>query len=141
MLKKTITFEDLDGNTVTEDFYFHLSKADLVELEVTADGNSMELMVQRIAKANDGRGIIDTFKKIILMSVGERSEDGRRFIKTQEIRDAFEQSEAYSELFLELATNAQAGIDFISGVVPKSLGGKLDGKLPELIANAEAAVE
>ncbi len=117
MLKKTIVYEDYNGNEVTEDFYFNLSKAELVELQLSTKIGFAETL-QEIIKAEDGQQIIDHFKKIILMAVGQKSEDGRRFIKTQEIRDDFSQTEAYSQLFVDLATNAEGAAEFIKGIVP-----------------------
>jgi hypothetical protein len=120
MIKKTITFEDLDGNKITEDFYFNLSKAELLELETSTKIGFSETL-QRLVKEEDNNKIIEYFKKIILLSYGVRSDDGRRFIKSQELRDSFEQTDAYSELFMELATQADAGSAFINGIVPSSI--------------------
>lgn len=120
MLKKTITYEDFNGEEVSEDFFFHLSKAELVELEVShKDGLSAAL--ERIVAAEDGKSIIAEFKNIILGSYGKRSDDGRRFVKNQEIRDEFESSEAYSVLFMEILTDTNSAVEFINGVVPKNL--------------------
>ena len=88
MLKKTIEYEDFNGDTVVEDYYFHLTKADLVEMEMAQKGGMHEYL-QRIVASEDGRAIIAEFKNLILMSYGKRSEDGKRFIKTQEMRDDF----------------------------------------------------
>jgi len=120
VLKKTITYEDFNGEEVSEDFFFHLSKAELVELEVShKDGLSAAL--ERIVAAEDGKSIIAEFKNIILGSYGKRSDDGRRFVKNQEIRDEFESSEAYSVLFMEILTDTNSAVEFINGVVPKNL--------------------
>lgn len=120
MLKKTITYEDFNGEEVSEDFFFHLSKAELVELELSYKGGLQEA-IKRIVAAKDGKAIIAEFKKIILNSYGQRSEDGRRFIKNQALRDDFESSEAYSTLFMELVTDAEKAAEFVRGVVPKGL--------------------
>ena len=120
MIKKTIVYEDFNGDQRTEDFYFNLTKAELVELNVSEEGGLGEYL-QKISESNDGAKIIEWFKKIVLMAYGEKTEDGRRFIKNQELRDGFAASEAYSELFMELATNTQAALDFMNGVVPASL--------------------
>jgi hypothetical protein len=121
MLKKAITFEDLDGKQVTEVFHFGLSKADLAEMQLGAKGGSLEALVRAMIADEDGQKIIDTFKMIIQKSVGRRGEDGRRFIKSQEITDAFMQSDAYSELFMELVSDAKAGAEFINMIVPSGL--------------------
>lgn len=120
MLKKTITWEDFNGEQVSEDFFFHLSKAELVELELSHEGG-LEAAIKRIAAANDGKAIIAEFKNIILGAYGQRSPDGRRFIKNQAIRDEFESTEAYSTLFMELVTDAGKAAEFVRGVVPKDL--------------------
>jgi hypothetical protein len=120
MLKKTIRYTDYNGKDVQEDFYFNLTKAELVELEAGTKGGLAESL-QAIIDSGDNHEIIEHFKRIILASYGVKSEDGRRFIKTQELRDEFSQMEAYSELFIELATVNSAAVEFISGVVPASL--------------------
>ena len=103
MLKKTFKFVDYNGNPRTEDHYFNLTQAEVTELELSVDGG-LTAMINRVVQAQNGRQIIDTMKDIILKSYGVKSPDGRRFIKNQEVRDAFVQTEAYSQLFMELAT-------------------------------------
>lgn len=120
MLKKTITYEDFNGETVSEDFFFHLSKAELVELELSHKGGLSESL-KRIVEAEDGKGIIAEFKNIIMTAYGKKSDDGRRFIKNQELRDEFASTEAYSSLFMELVTNTDAAIEFINGVIPSGM--------------------
>lgn len=120
MLKKTITYEDFNGETKTEDFFFHLSKAELVELELSHEGG-LSASLQRIIDAEDGKGIVQEFKNIILSAYGKKSDDGRRFIKNQQIREEFESTEAYSALFMELVTNTDAAVEFINGVIPAGM--------------------
>jgi hypothetical protein len=120
VLKKTITYEDFNGETVSEDFFFHLSKAELVELELSHEGGLSESL-KRIVDAEDGKGIIQEFKNIILTAYGKRSDDGRRFIKNQAMREEFESTEAYSALFIELVTNTDAAIEFVNGVIPAGM--------------------
>jgi hypothetical protein len=120
MLKKTIRYTDFDGNDVQEDFYFNLTKAELVELEAGTKGGLAETLKAIVAE-DDNAKIIEYFKKIIMMSYGVRSDDGKRFIKTQQLRDEFAQTEAYSELFIELALNPTSATEFIEGVIPASL--------------------
>lgn len=116
MLKKTITYEDFDGNKRTEDFYFNLSKAEVLEMEMGISGG-MSQMLNKIIAAQDGGRVIKTFKDIILKAYGEKSPDGKRFIKSEEISTAFSQTEAYSQLFMELATNADAAATFVNGII------------------------
>lgn len=118
MIKKTITYTDYDGNNRTEDFYFNLTKAEVMEMEMSTDGG-LEKMINKIIQTTDTKKIIEIFKSIILKSYGEKSPDGRRFIKNDELREAFSQTEAYSQLFMELATDAKAATDFVNGVIPK----------------------
>lgn len=118
MLKKTITYVDYNGNERTEDFYFNLSKAEIMEMEMSTTGGLAE-MIQKIVKAQDAPAIIKVFKDLVLKAYGEKSADGKRFIKSDEIRDAFSQTEAYSQLFMELATDADAAAAFVNGIVPK----------------------
>lgn len=120
MLKKTITYTDYNGVERTEDFYFNLTKAELMEMELSAAGGLAEKL-RRIVNSKDNAIIVNTFKEIILNAYGEKSDDGRRFIKSKEIRDAFSQTEAYSELFIELSTDADAAEMFINKVVPSDL--------------------
>jgi hypothetical protein len=118
MLKKTITYTDFNGIERTEDFYFNLTKAEIAEMELEIPGG-MTAMIERITKTQDTPSLIKLFKDLILRSYGKKSDDGRRFIKNQEVVDEFKDSEAYSELFMELATNADAASAFVNGIVPK----------------------
>jgi hypothetical protein len=120
LLKKSITFEDFNGQTVTEDHYFHLSKSDLVELEVSHQGG-LQAWITRIVETEDAKALIDEFKKLILWSYGKKSGDGRRFIKTAALREEFESSPAYEELFMELVTNSDAAAEFVNNIIPKRL--------------------
>lgn len=120
MLKKTITYEDFNGETVSEDFFFHLSKAELVELEMSYEGG-LSAALQRIIDTQDGKKIIAEFKNIVLGAYGKRSDDGKRFIKNQQLREEFESTEAYSTLFMELVTDTDAAIEFINGVIPSGM--------------------
>lgn len=117
MLKKKITYEDYDGNQRTEDFYFNLNKAELTEMEVSHDGGLIKT-IENIIAAQDNKRVVDVFKDLILKAYGVKSPDGRQFRKSQEISNSFAQSEAYSELFMELATNDKAAADFVNGIVP-----------------------
>lgn len=117
MLKKTIKYNDYNGVERTEDFYFNLTAAEITEMEMTTEGGLAE-MIQRIVAAQDVKAIIKVFKDIVLASYGEKSADGRRFMKSDEIRDAFAQTEAYSIMFMELATDADKAAEFINGIVP-----------------------
>lgn len=120
MLKKTIKYTDYNGVERTEDFYFNLSKAEVTEMEMSTTGGLAE-MINRVVAAQDTPSIIKIFKDLILKAYGEKSADGRRFIKTPEIAEAFSQTEAYSILFMELATDADAASKFVNGITPVDL--------------------
>lgn len=117
MLKKVIKYKDYNGNVREETFYFNLTQAEVTELEVSVEGGLVE-MINRIVSAQNGKQILDTFKDIILKAYGEKSADGRRFIKNQAVRDSFAQTEAFSQLFMELATDATAASEFVNGIIP-----------------------
>ena len=118
MYKKTIKYTDYDGNEREEDFYFNLSKAELMEMEMGTTGG-MRKMLEKIVSAQDTAKIIEMFKLIILKAYGEKSDDGKRFIKSKELSEAFSQTEAYSILFTELATDSQAASYFVNAIIPK----------------------
>lgn len=117
MLKKTITYTDYNGVERKEDFYFNLNKAEVTEMELSTEGGLAE-RIQKIVAAQDAPSIIKIFKKLILDAYGEKSPDGKRFVKSKELSDAFAQTEAYSNLFMELAVDAKAASDFVNGIVP-----------------------
>jgi hypothetical protein len=120
MLKKTINYTDYDENARSEDFYFNLSEAEVMEMELGTTGG-MTKMLQRIVESQDGKRIIEVFKEIILKSYGEKSPDGKRFIKSRELSEAFSQTEAYNNLFMELSQDANAAAAFVNGIVPQSM--------------------
>lgn len=117
MLKKTITYTDCNGNERTEDFYFNLTKAEVLKMEMGVSGGMAE-KIKKIIAAQDQPTIIRVFEDIILMAYGEKSDDGKHFIKSKELSTAFMQTEAYSNLFMELATDADAAAKFINGILP-----------------------
>lgn len=130
MLKKSITYTNFNDEEITEDFFFHLSKAELVELEMSHDGGLSEAL-KKIVAAEDNKQLIIEFKKIILTAYGKKSEDGKRFIKSQELRDEFESSEAYSALFMELITDADAASSFVNGIVPRGMVEETMAEIPQ----------
>lgn len=135
MLKKVITYTDYDGNERTEEFLFNLSKAEIMEMEMSQTGG-MEKMINKIIAERDSKRLISLFKDLILMSYGEKSLDGKRFIKNDELRDSFSQTEAYSQLFMELATDSDAAAAFVNGIIPadmeKAVSEELKKRLPAL---------
>lgn len=117
MLKITKTFTDYDGNSRTEDFYFNLSKAELMKMEMGESGG-LEKLLRKIIAEQDNVQIMKYFDEIISKAYGEKSADGRRFIKSPELTEAFKQTEAYSEIFMDLITDAGKAADFVNQVLP-----------------------
>jgi hypothetical protein len=119
MIKKTIEYTDFNGEPATDDFYFHMSRADLAKMELGAGG--FEEYMKRIIRAQDGQQIIDVVEKIVKGSYGERSADGSKFTKNDKVLEAFTSSGAYDALFYELVTDAEKSAEFMQGVLPAEL--------------------
>ena len=120
MLKKSITYVDYNDVERTETFYFNLSKAEIMELELSTTGGLAE-MIEKIVELENTPELIKIFKEIILMSYGEKSDDGKRFIKSEQLSTNFSHTEAYSNLFMELATNSDSAADFMNAIIPKEV--------------------
>ena len=116
MRKETITYTDYNNVTRTEDFFFNLNEAELTALQYGVDGGLKE-MLERIVKSNDNKQIMACFHELIAKSYGEKSPDGRRFIKSEELSEAFMQTEAYNELMLRFMTDANYSAEFINDVL------------------------
>lgn len=123
MLKKTITYTDYNGETRKEDFYFNMTRAEITELELSIDGGLSD-MIKRVTEAKDVPSIIKIFKDLVLKAYGQKSPDGKRFIKSKQLSEEFSQTEAYSDLFMELATNATAAAAFVNGIMPQDIQAK-----------------
>lgn len=117
MLKKTITYKDYNDNERTEDFYFNLTQSEVTELELSTKGGLVET-INTIVAAQDGEKIIKLFKDLLFRSYGEKSPDGRRFIKSQELSEAFSQTEAYDKLFISIVTDPDNASAFFNGILP-----------------------
>ena len=117
MIKKTITYTDYNDNERTEDFYFNLNQAEVMELELSTSGG-LANMITNIVNAQDAPAIIKIFKELVLKAYGKKSPDGRRFEKSEALSNEFSQTEAYSKLFMELATDADKAAEFVNGIVP-----------------------
>ena len=127
MIKKTIEYTDYNGVERKEDFFFNLTKAEVMEMEMSTAGGLAE-MIQRIVAAQDQVAIIKVFKDLILKAYGVKSPDGKRFMKSQEIATAFAETEAYSILFMELATDADAAAKFVNGIIPADMSSQVAAK-------------
>ena len=120
MYKKTINYTDFNGVDRKEDFYFNFMKAELVEMNMST-GGGLKSFIERITNTQDQIELIKLFKELVPKAYGIKSDDGKRFIKNQELRDAFEQTNAYNELFMMLATNEKEAVKFINGIMPADL--------------------
>lgn len=120
MLKKTIKYVDYNDEEREEDFYFNLSKAELAEMELSTEGGLTETL-NKISTTRNMPKLVQMFKGIILKSYGEKSPDGKRFIKSEELSTAFSQTEAYTQLFMELASDADAAAAFVKGIMPSDV--------------------
>lgn len=118
MLKKTITYIDYDGEKRSEDFYFNLTRAEAIEWFHSEKGG-LENFIKKIISEKDNKKLIAMFKELILKSYGEKSSDGKRFIKNDRISEEFSQTEAFVELFMELSTDAEAASAFVNAIAPK----------------------
>lgn len=125
MFKKTIEYTDFNGEKRKEDFFFNLTKAELLEMQLSTEGGLKD-MLEEIVKTKDTPKLVKMFKRIIMLSYGEKTPDGKHFMKNDEIRQKFECSEAYSELFMELATNSDAAAEFVNALLPEGFQASKD---------------
>lgn len=133
MLKQTITYDDFNDVTHTENFYFNLSAVELIDLQESF-GEDLEKLIQTMIEKKNVTGLMSAFRKIMQLAYGFRSEDGKRFIKTPEAWNDFSQSNAFNKLFWELITDAKKNADFIVGILP----GDFDEKMARLTAAQES---
>lgn len=125
MYKKTITYTDYNDVQRTEDFYFSLSEAEITEMQLGVEGG-YAAMIDKIIKAKDTPALIKIFKELLLKSYGIKSDDGRRFIKSEQLSLEFTQTPAYSELYMMLATDDKQASAFIKNIMPAKLVAKAD---------------
>lgn len=126
MLKKTIEFEDYDGNLRKEDHYFNMNKSEVIKWLTTSGDYTLDKILVRLSSERNGKKIMEIFEGLIRASYGRKSLDGRKFEKSEEIWNDFYQTEAYSVLFTELVTDARKASDFINKIIPKDLAADLD---------------
>ena len=124
MITETIKYVDYNGVEREEKFMFNLSKAELMELEMGTTGGLAET-IQKVVETQDAPSIIQIFKDLILKAYGEKSADGKRFVKVNDqgvkLSIGFSQTEAYSQLFMKLATDADAAAKFVKGIIPADI--------------------
>lgn len=125
MLKKTVTYENFNGEQVTKDLYFNLTKKELIDLQVSKDGG-LDAYIKKITEEEDKKAMIQLLDSIILEAYGQKSEDGERFIKNKELIDAFVSSMAYDALIDELFTVEGASLQFMMGLLPKDITSQIN---------------
>ena len=147
MLKKTIEFEDYDGNMRKEDHYLNLNKAEVIKWLTTTGDYTLDKVLDRLSTERNGKKIMEIFEGLIHLSYGKKSLDGRKFEKTDEIWNDFYQTEAYSVLFTELVTDARKAAEFVNRIIPKSLSDEVEKiikenpqALPESVINGGLTV-
>lgn len=141
MLKKLIKYTDYNGTERQENFYFNLNKAELMEMETEVTGGMRQLLEDMMEK-QDIPKIMNAFKTIILKAYGEKSPDGRRFFKSEELSTAFTQTEAYNELYMELLSDAKKAAAFITALMPEDMRGDVnDNKVLTPVDKEEATKE
>lgn len=136
MVKKTITYTDYNGVERTEDFYFNLTKAELMEMQLSMEGG-MRAYIQRIMAAKSQLALVNLFKQILLLSYGKKSDDGRLFLKNDTIRAEFEAHPVYSQIYMELSLNEEKAAEFINGLIPADMHNQ--NPAMEMAATANAA--
>lgn len=130
MFKITKTYTDFNDNERKEDFYFHLTEAEVMKMQMSTKGGLAE-MIQSVIDSQDAPAIIKIFEDLVAKAYGVKSADGREFMKNDEIRRSFEQTQAYSDIFMELATDADKASKFINGILPANLAKKVaEANLP-----------
>lgn len=120
MLKKTIVYKDWNDLERREDHYFNLNKPEIVKMQESVKGG-YDVQLKAIAAGMNGAGIMEFFENLIKTSYGEKSDDGRRFMKSEEISRAFMETRAYEALFEELITNAGAAAEFVNAIMPPDI--------------------
>lgn len=125
MIKKTTTYTDCNGMTRVEDCYFNLTEAELTEMMLDM-GTDVNTILDKIIKEKDPKQIYAYFKQLVLMSYGEKSADGRRFVKSEEIRNGFAPTEMCSNIILELIRDAKAATEFVKGILPANIAKKVN---------------
>ena len=131
MVVEKIKYTDFNGLEREEEFMFNLTEAEITEMELTTDGGLSD-SIKKIIAAQDTPQIIKVFKMLLLKSYGQKSADGRRFVKSDKLSEEFAQTNAYSQLFMKLATDDKAAVAFINGIMPDSMQEKAAGNNPGL---------
>ena len=136
MLKKTITYNGFDGKEYTEDFWFGLTKGDLIEMEVATPGG-MQSYLERIRQTQDIRGVLEMFKHLIMTSYGQKSPAGKRLVRSKALSEEFAQTEAYDNLLMEIFSDENAAAAFVKGILPQDIAAQAEAQLATMEKNGE----
>ena len=120
MIKKTVTYTDYNGEQRTETFYFHYTEAEILDMEMSEEGSFAD-RIQRIIDAKDKTALMKLIKKFVIDAYGVKSEDGKRFMKNDELKTAFLECPAYSDIFMEMVTNDEVAAEFVNGVITSTM--------------------
>ena len=120
MIKKTVTYTDYNREQRTETFYFHYTEAEILDMEMSEEGSFAD-RIQRIIDAKDKTALMKLIKKFVIDAYGVKSEDGKRFMKNDELKTAFLECPAYSDIFMEMVTNDEIAAEFVNGVIPSTM--------------------
>lgn len=123
MIKKTITYKDYNDVERTEEFYFHFSESEILDMEFSMDGGFAE-RVQKMIDTKDQRALLQIIKKFVIDAFGVKSADGKRFIKNDEVKSEFVECPAYSMIFMELVADDEKAAEFVNGVIPANMKAK-----------------
>lgn len=129
MLKRTFKFVDYEGNDREEEHYFYLNKSEIIKWITTTGDYSLDRLLERLTKERNGKEIIRIFEDLIRQSYGVKSLDGRKFVKNQQVWEDFYQTEAYSELFMELVTDAKKAAEFVNAIIPKDIASEVEKEM------------
>lgn len=125
MIQRTLTYTDYNGETRTENFYFNLTAAEITRLNFQKKGG-LKGIIEKIIKTDDTGRMFALFEEIIQLAYGERSEDGRQFVKSRELSRAFSQTPAYSDLIIGFITDPDMATDFLNELIPADLANGAD---------------
>lgn len=120
MIKKTVTYTDYNGEERTETFYFHYTEAEILDMEMSEEGSFAD-RIQRIIDAKDKTALMKLVKKFVIDAYGVKSEDGKRFMKNDEVKAAFVECPAYSDIFMDMVTDDELAAEFVNGVIPGTM--------------------
>lgn len=138
MLKKTMTYTDFDGNQKTEDFYFNLTSAEVAEWLTTTGGYTLDKVLDRLVRTENTQEVLAMFKDLITRAYGEKSLDGRSFVKSDEVRSHFIYTQAFSDLYMELLSDPKVAANFFNSIIPKDMSNDV-AKLMSNSSNVEEA--